>query len=76
MARSPRIERPRQRATRGSECGWVAMCGAGRLCRAGEVYLLMFLSEKWAFVALRCSDEQVSHGRLLQDPLPGGRLLF
>ena len=52
------------------------MCGAGRLCRAGEVYLLMFLSEKWAFVALRCSDEQVSHGRLLQDPLPGGRLLF
>ena len=26
---------------------------------SGESYLLMFLSEKWAFVAVRCSDEQV-----------------
>lgn len=25
----------------------------------GESYLLMFLSEKWAFVAVRCADEQV-----------------
>ena len=42
----------------------------------GETYLLMFLAEKWAFVALRCSDEQVSYGRLQTDPLPNGRLLF
>ena len=42
----------------------------------GQPYLLMFLSEKWAFVALRCSDEQVSYGRLQVDPLPSGRLVF
>jgi len=42
----------------------------------GDAYLLMFLSEKWAFVALRCGDEQVSYGRLLQDPLPPQRLVF
>ena len=36
----------------------------------GEVYLLMFLSEKWSFVAVRCSDEAVSYGRLARQPVP------
>ena len=40
----------------------------------GEQYLLMFLSEKWAFVALRCSDEEVTHGSVPRSQLPSGRL--
>lgn len=43
---------------------------------ANETYLLMFLSEKWAFVAVRCSDEQVTYGRLLADPIPEKRLVW
>ena len=42
----------------------------------GETYLLMFLSEKWAFVAVRCSDEQVSYGRLQREDVPQKRLVF
>ena len=42
----------------------------------GEAYLLMFLSEKWAFVALRCSDEQVTFGRVQGASVPQGRLVF
>ena len=38
-------------------------------------YLLMFLSEKWAFVAVRCSDEVVSYGRLRGD-IPESRLVW
>ena len=43
-----------------------------------ETYLLMFLSEKWSFVALRCSDEQVTYGRLGRqaDPIPEQRLVW
>ncbi len=40
-----------------------------------ETYLLMFLSEKWAFVALRCRDEEVSHGNLV-GAVPRQRLVF
>ena len=41
----------------------------------GETYLLMFLSEKWAFVAVRCSDEHVSYGQLERYPdVPQDRL--
>ena len=40
-----------------------------------ETYLLMFLSEKWAFVAVRCADERVSYGRL-QGPIPEKRLVW
>ena len=36
----------------------------------------MFLSEKWAFVALRCSDEQVTFGRVQGASVPQGRLVF
>ena len=48
---------------------------------AGHTYLLMFLSEKWAFVAVRCDDEQVSYGRLMQSvvapfQVPRTRLVF
>ena len=42
----------------------------------GATYLLMFLSEKWAFVALRCSDEQVTFGRVQGASVPQGRLVF
>ena len=42
----------------------------------GATYLLMFLSEKWAFVALRCSDEQVTYGRLQRADVPEKRLVF
>ena len=47
----------------------------------GHTYLLMFLSEKWAFVAVRCDDEQVSYGRLMQSAVapfqvPRTRLVF
>jgi len=42
----------------------------------GETYLLMFLSEKWAFVALRCSDEDVSYGVVQRDPIPKQRLMW
>ena len=41
-----------------------------------QTYLLMFLSEKWAFVAVRCFDEQVSYGRLDADPIPENRLVW
>ena len=41
-----------------------------------ETYLLMFLSEKWSFVAVRCSDEQVTYGRLQADPIPEKRLVW
>lgn len=39
-------------------------------------YLLMFLSEKWAFVAVRCSDEQVTYGRLDAATIPEKRLVW
>ena len=42
----------------------------------GKTYLLMFLSEKWAFVAVRCEDEQVSYGRLQRPDVPQKRLVF
>ena len=42
----------------------------------GQTYLLMFLSEKWAFVAVRCSDEAVSFGRLRRQPVPEKRLVW
>ena len=42
----------------------------------GETYLLMFLSEKWSFVAVRCADEQVSYGRLQREETPQKRLVF
>ena len=42
----------------------------------GRTYLLMFLSEKWAFVALRCEDEQVSYGALQRSDVPNARLVF
>ena len=38
-------------------------------------YLLMFLSEKWSFVAVRCVDEQVSYGRL-SGVIPDKRLVW
>ena len=41
-----------------------------------EYYLLMFLSEKWSFVALRCTDEQVTYGALKRTDVPSGRLVF
>ena len=41
-----------------------------------ETYLVMFLSEKWSFVAVRCRDEQVSYGRLDADPIPEKRLVW
>ena len=42
----------------------------------GHTYLLMFLSEKWAFVAVRCEDEQVSYGRVERLDVPSSRLVF
>ena len=42
----------------------------------GESYLLMFLSEKWAFVADRCADEAISYGRLAHGPVPEKRLVW
>ena len=42
----------------------------------GETYLLMFLSEKWAFVAVRGADEVVSYGRLRREDVPNKRLVF
>jgi len=41
----------------------------------GQTYLLMFLSEKWAFTAVRCSDEEVSFGQLLGET-PNDRLVW
>lgn len=41
-----------------------------------STYLLMFLSEKWSFVAVRCEDEQVSYGRLDVDVIPEKRLVW
>ena len=43
---------------------------------ANATYLLMFLSEKWSFVAVRCHDEQVSYGRLDIDVIPERRLVW
>ena len=40
-----------------------------------HTYLLMFLSEKWAFVALRCADEEVSFGQLTRPDVPSKRLV-
>jgi hypothetical protein len=42
----------------------------------GGAYLLMFLSEKWSFVALRCEDERVSYGGLERQHIPDKRLVF
>jgi len=42
----------------------------------GETYLLMFLSEKWSFVADRCADEAISYGRLAQGAVPENRLVW
>ena len=42
----------------------------------GRTYLLMFLSEKWAFVAVRCDDEQVTYGQLQRADVPLKRLVF
>jgi len=42
----------------------------------GKTYLLMFLSEKWSFVAVRCEDEHVSYGRLERPDVPTKRLVF
>ena len=42
----------------------------------GETYLLMFLSEKWAFVADRCADEAISYGRLAHGRVPEKRLVW
>ena len=39
-------------------------------------YLLMFLSEKWSFVAVRCEDEEVSYGALQRSDVPEKRLVF
>ncbi len=44
-----------------------------------DLYLLMFLSEKWSFVAVRCADEHVSYGRLQvadEREIPEGRLVW
>lgn len=44
-----------------------------------QTYLLMFLSEKWSFVAVRCSDEHVSYGRLMvedESEIPEKRLVW
>ena len=50
--------------------------GGGNSSSGNSTYLLMFLSEKWAFVAVRCSDEQVSYGRVEADPIPEQRLVW
>ncbi|KAL1503242.1 hypothetical protein AB1Y20_011298 [Prymnesium parvum] len=42
----------------------------------GHEFILMFLSEKWAFVALRCEDEQVTYGTLDAPTVPQNRLVF
>ena len=42
----------------------------------GQTYLLMFLSEKWAFTAVRCSDEEVSFGQLKRRDTPQRRLVW
>ena len=48
---------------------WGAVAGPWRrdavhVHLANATYLLMFLSEKWSFVAVRCEDEHVSYGRV------------
>jgi hypothetical protein len=43
---------------------------------ANGTFLLMFLSEKWSFVALRCEDEEVSYGALQRLDVPSQRLVF
>lgn len=40
-----------------------------------ETYLLMFLSEKWRFVGVRCHDEYVSYGRV-EGAVPERRLVW
>ena len=42
----------------------------------GKAYLLMFLSEKWAFAGERCEDEQVTYGQLDAPSVPDTRLVF
>ena len=42
----------------------------------GKTYLLLFLSEKWSFVAVRCEDEQVSYGAIEREEVPEKRLVF
>ena len=55
--------------------GWVDEVQQGDVIVGGQTYLLMFLSEKWAFVAVRCSDEHVSYGHLERYPdVPQDRL--
>ena len=39
-------------------------------------FLLMFLSEKWSFVALRCENEEVTYGSLQRLNVPEKRLVF
>ena len=39
-------------------------------------YLLMFLSEKWSFVAVRCENEEVTYGALARADVPEKRLVF
>ena len=41
-----------------------------------STYILMFLSEKWAFTALRCRDEEVSFGQLERTDTPQTRLMW
>ena len=41
-----------------------------------DTYLLMFLSEKWSFVADRCSDEAISYGFVVQESVPEQRLVW
>ena len=36
----------------------------------------MFLSENWAFTALRCRDEEVSFGQLERTDTPQTRLMW
>ena len=47
-----------------------------RLGANRTAYLLIFLSEKWAFVAIRCADERVSYGRLRAERVPENRLVW
>lgn len=63
---------------------WGAVAGPWRrdalhVDLANHTYIIMFLSEKWSFVAVRCDDEAVSYGRVGVDDaeeLPKGRLVW
>ena len=39
-------------------------------------HLLMFLSEKWSFVAVRCDNEKVTYGAVTRSEVPEKRLVF